>query len=202
MLIIGLTGGIGSGKSTAARYFAELGVPVVDADRIARELVEPGRPALDEIVQAFGTGILDARGRLRRDTLRHIVFAEPRRRKALEAILHPRVKEAMRRRLAVLDGSYCIAVIPLLVETGQRDLVDRVLVIDVPKPLQIERVRHRDGMSNDEISAIIQSQAGAQDRLAAADDVISNTGDVEDLKRVVRDLHRYYSELSRDSSVK
>jgi len=202
MLIVGLTGGIGSGKSTVAHLFAELGVPVVDADRIARDLVAPGQPALEAIAREFGAHVIDAEGRLKRDALRRIVFAEPGRRKALEAILHPRIKEAMRQRLAQMDGPYCIAVIPLLVETGQRDLVHRILVIDTPTALQYERVRRRDGLSDEEIGAIIRSQAGPQERLAAADDVVSNAGGLDDLKHAVNELHRYYSGLGRESAAK
>lgn len=197
MLIVGLTGGIGSGKSTVADRFAELGVPVVDADRIARELVEPGRPALAAIVREFGAQVIDSEGRLKREVLRRIAFTDPNRRMALEAILHPGIREAMGRRLAGIDAPYCIAVIPLLVETGQHDLVDRVLVVDLPPSLQVERVRRRDGMADHEIHAIIQSQATRQERLSAADDVLSNTGDAEQLKRAVRDLDRRYSALAR-----
>ena len=202
MLIVGLTGGIGSGKSTVAHYFAEFGVPVVDADRIAHELVAPGQPALDAIAREFGAQIIEDQGQLRREALRRIIFAEPRRRKALEAILHPRITEAMGRRLADISGPYCIAVIPLLVEAGPNDLVNRILVIDAPPSLQYERVRRRDGMTDNEISAIIQSQASRRERLAAADDVIANSGDIAALKHAVRDLHRRYTELGQDASVK
>lgn len=202
MLIVGLTGGIGSGKSTIAHLFSELGVPVVDADRIARDLVAPGQPALEAIARQFGARLIDAEGRLKRDALRRIVFAEPGRRKALEAILHPRIKEAMRRHLAQVDSPYCIAVIPLLVEADQRDLVHRVLVVDTPTSLQYERVRRRDGLSDEEIGAIIRSQADRQKRLAAADDVVSNAGGLDDLKREVNDLHRYYSGLGGESADK
>lgn len=202
MLIIGLTGGIGSGKSTAARYFSALGVPVVDADAIGRELVTPGRSALNEIVATFGPDVIDDHGRLRRDRLRRIIFAQPERRQALEHILHPKIRRVMRRRLAKMNAPYGIAVIPLLVETGQTDTVHRVLVIDAPPALQIARTRHRDGIQDQEIAAIIQSQAGREARLAAADDVIVNDGDLAQLKQAVTDLHRRYSELGRQPPVK
>lgn len=193
MLVVGLTGGIGSGKSTVAGFFSQLGVPVVDADAIAREVTAPGQPALAEIARSFGGEVLDEQGRLRRDRLRRIVFADAHRRGELEHILHPRIRNLMRRRLARIDAPYSVAVIPLLVETGQRDLVQRVLVVDSPPDLQYERIRRRDGMDDAEIGAIIHSQASREGRLAAADDVILNDGDLDTLKRRVIELHAVYS---------
>jgi dephospho-CoA kinase len=196
MLIVGLTGGIGSGKSTVSRCFSELGVPVVDADEIAREVVAPGQPALEEIGHAFGPSVMDDQGRLRRDRLRRLVFSDPAQRRRLEHILHPRIRQVMARRLARLSAPYCIVSIPLLVETDQRDMVHRVLVIDAPEALQYERIRRRDGASDADIAAIIATQAGREQRLAAADDVIVNDGDVDKLKQAVRHLHQHYSELT------
>lgn len=194
MLIVGLTGGIGSGKSTVTRCFSELGVPVLDADDIAREVVAPGQPALEEISRAFGPSVIDDQGRLRRDRLRRIVFSDPAQRRRLEHILHPRIRDLMGQRLARLTAPYCVISIPLLVETGQQDMVHRILVIDTPEALQYERIRRRDGASDAEIAAIIASQAGREERLAAADDVIVNDGDVDKLKQAVRRLHQHYSE--------
>jgi dephospho-CoA kinase len=202
MLIVGLTGGIGSGKSTAARCFGELGVPVVDADAIAREVVAPGQPGLDEITRAFGPDVIDPDGCLRRDRLRRLVFSDPARRRQLERILHPKIRAVMARRLAELDAPYCIAVIPLLLEAGQQDLVHRVLVIDLPEALQYERIRRRNDLSDADIAAIIASQAGQAERLAAADDVIVNDKDVATLKREVLRLNRYYAELGARSPAK
>lgn len=194
MLIVGLTGGIGSGKSTVTRCFSELGVPVLDADDIAREVVAPGQPALEEISRTFGPSVIDDQGRLRRDHLRRIAFSDPAQRRRLEHILHPRIRDLMGQRLARLTAPYCVISIPLLVETGQQDMVHRVLVIDTPEALQYERIRRRDGASDAEIAAIIASQAGREERLAAADDVIVNDGDVDKLKQAVRRLHQHYSE--------
>lgn len=199
MLKIGLTGGIGSGKSTVADYFAELGVPVIDADKIARELVEPGQPALAAIVKIFGRGMLDSNGRLDRARLRALVFDDIDRRKQLEAILHPLIRAGMRARAAALDASgvpYCILCIPLLLETGQTDLADRILVVDVPETLQYQRVRARDGLPDAQIAAIIAAQAGREQRLAAADDVIVNEGDLADVRRRVMEMHRRYLALA------
>ena len=202
MLIVGLTGGIGSGKSATAHCFRELGVPVVDADVIAREVVAPGQPALEEIARTFGPTVIDEQGQLRRDRLRHIVFADPARRHQLELILHPRIRNSMAQRLAQLSTPYCIASIPLLVETGQRDTVHRILVVDAPEALQYQRIRQRDGTSDAEISAIISSQAGRNERLAAADDILVNDKDLDNLKQAVLRLHQRYSELAAHESRK
>ena len=202
MLIVGLTGGIGSGKSTVTRCFTELGIPVVDADVIAREAVAPGQPALEEIARAFGPTVIDDQGGLRRERLRQIVFADPARRRQLELILHPRIRNIMGQRLAQIHAPYCIVSIPLLVETGQRDMVQRVLVIDAPEALQYARIRQRDGSSDAEITAIIASQAGREERLAAADDVIVNDGDPDKLKQAVMRLHQRYCDLAAHESPK
>ncbi len=202
MLIVGLTGGIGSGKSTAAHCFGELGVPVVDADIIAREVVAPGQPALEEIARTFGPTVIDEQGHLRRDRLRQMVFADPARRHQLELILHPRIRDVMAQRLARLSAPYCITSIPLLVETGQQDTVHRVLVIDAPEALQYQRIRQRDGSSDAQIGAIISSQAGRDERLAVADDIIVNDAGLDDLKQAVLRLHRRYSELAAHESYK
>jgi dephospho-CoA kinase len=196
MLVIGLTGGIGSGKSITADMFAARGIPVIDADVIARELVEPGMPALAEITARFGPRVIGADGRLDRNALRQQVFGDPVARADLESILHPRIRQRMRDRIDALDSPYCILVIPLLVETGQRDLVQRVLVVDAPEAVQRARVRRRDDLDSDEIEAVLQAQTDRQTRLAVADDVIHNDSDLSSLEAQVDALHRTYLQLA------
>jgi len=200
MLIIGLTGGIGSGKSTVAGYFAQRGIPVIDADELARTLVEPGSPAAGEIAGVFGPNILLPDGSLDRLQLRKLVFADPARRRDLEAILHPRVYAEMRRRTRWLRSPYCIWVVPLLVETGETAQVDRVLVIDAPESLQRERVRSRDGMDDETLEAILRSQASRAERLQAADDVIVNNADIAHLQQQISLLHQRYLDLANAAS--
>ncbi|HWQ95267.1 MAG TPA: dephospho-CoA kinase [Gammaproteobacteria bacterium] len=192
---VGLTGGIGSGKSTVAGLFAKLGTPVLDADVIARELVIPGTSALACIVEAFGADILTAQGTLDRPRLRRIIFSDPARRKALEAILHPPIRAAMRERVAKLAGPYCVLCIPLLLETGQETEVDRILVVDTPHSLQYRRVMARDGLSAAEAAAILRAQIGWRERLARADDVIVNDKGFAELERRVSELDRLYRNL-------
>src|SRR5690625_774482 len=152
---VGLTGGIGSGKSTAAKFFSELGAPVIDTDIIARELVEPNQPALAEIITVFGDKILTANGTLHRERLHKLVFEDERSRLRLEAILHPRIFQEMHRRATRLTAPYCIFVIPLLFETAHERWVDRVLVIDIPKAVQRQRIKARDKLSDTQIDAIL-----------------------------------------------
>jgi dephospho-CoA kinase len=193
---VGLTGGIGSGKSTVANLFAELGVPIIDADRVAREVVEPGERALEEVVAAFGPGVLEPTGRLDRAALRARIFANEQDRTRLEAILHPRIRARMETLAEEASAPYCVLCIPLLVETRQLDLVDRVLVVDAPEELQVARVCARDGLAADSVQAILRAQAPREARLAAADDVVRNGGDVADLRRQVEALHRRYLALT------
>ncbi|MGX2039909.1 dephospho-CoA kinase [Methylocaldum sp. MU1018] len=196
MLIIGLTGGIGCGKSTVAELFADKGVPILDADVIARELVEPGRPAFEAIKQRFGTVILK-NGRLDRAKLREIVFSDPEAKRWLEALLHPLVYSEIGQRITTLSAPYCLVVVPLLLETGQRALVDRLLVVDCPEDIQRRRVQLRDGLSEKQIDPIMASQIGRSERLAAADDVLENTADEADLAEKVERLHQLYLTLGR-----
>lgn len=201
MLIIGLTGGIGSGKSTVAQRFAELGIPVIDADIISRELVSPGQPALEEIAQQFGADILLPSGELDRAQLRQLVFSQPNARKKLEAILHPRVRAEVHRRVAALQDSnpppaYCILCVPLLIESGWQDLVQRILVVDTDRERQIQRTQQRDQLSRQQINAIIDSQADRDTRLAAADDIITNTGDLQALQAQIESLYQRYLQLA------
>jgi dephospho-CoA kinase len=197
MLVVGLTGGIGSGKTTVANLFSALGAPLIDADVIARELVAPGSPVLNEIIDCFGADVLDPRGDLDRLRLRQRVFTDPGQRRRLEAILHPRIRAEIARQIGRLDAPYCIVSIPLLVETAQTDLVDRILVVDCPPELQRERVARRDGWGEDEITGAMQAQATRAERLAAADDVIVNDRDLDALRDRVISLHRDYIERAR-----
>lgn len=191
-LRIGLTGGIASGKTTAARYFAARGIPVIDADELARIVVEPGQPALEAVVREFGRGVLDADGRLDRRGLRQTVFADPDRRRRLEQILHPAIRGEMMRQATAAAGPYVILAIPLLVEGGRATAVDRVLVVDCPPALQRERLLQRDAETPERAEAMLAAQATREQRLAAADDVIVNDGTLAELEAAVDRLdHRY-----------
>ncbi len=200
MLRIGLTGGIGSGKSTVAELFARRGVPVIDTDVLAREVVVPGQPALAEIARTFGHDVLDPNGQLDRSRLRERVFDDPAARRTLEAILHPRIRAAVQTRLARLKAPYCVIVVPLLVETNFVDLVDRVLVVDTEERQRIERTRARDRVPADAVRQIIAAQATREQRLAAADDVITNNGTLADLERQVDRLHAQYLALAENKA--
>jgi len=196
MLVIGLTGGIASGKSTASRFFQEQGIHVIDADIIARELTKPGQAALQQIVENFGKDILDDRQQLKRTKLRNIVFNDQASRHKLEAILHPLIKAEMRKRLKAIDDPYCILAIPLLIETDQTSMVDRVLLIDTDTDLQIQRLRRRDGLDDQTIAAVLRAQATREQRLAIADDVICNNASVEDFAHQLREIHQRYLHLA------
>lgn len=199
-MIVGLTGGIGSGKSAAADLFAAKGVELVDTDVLAREVVEPGTPALAAIAEHFGDEILGADGGLDRAKLRAIVFAQPAEKDWLEALLHPLISELLRSRLASFQGSYCLLVSPLLLETEQAALVDRILVIDIDRQGQLQRTLRRDGSSQATVEAIIDSQISREERLARADDIISNQGTLEDLARAVDQQHARYLQLSETTA--
>lgn len=196
-LVIGLTGGIGSGKTTVANGFEKLGVPLIDADLIARELVEPGRTALEEVRAVFGAECLTKEGRLDRAHIRQRIFSDDSLRQRLEAILHPVIRKRIKALTAEIKAAYCIVVIPLLLETGQNDLVDRILVVDAPEKEQLKRVAARDKLSHNAIIRIMQTQADRETRLAAADDIIVNNSDLETLTSHIRSLHRRYLELSK-----
>ena len=193
--ILGLTGGIGSGKSAAAEHFAALGVHVVDADHAARWVVEPGRPALSKIAEHFGEHVLQADGQLNRGALRTLVFSEPEQRRWLEALLHPLIREEIANNLAQAQSPYAILVSPLLIESGQHSTTQRVLVIDVPQALQIQRTLKRDNTSEEQVHAILKVQASREDRLRHADDVLTNDRDLEALKTEVERLHHFYLTL-------
>lgn len=193
-LRIGLTGGIASGKSVVAGLFAARGVPVIDTDRIAREVVEPGQPALARVVEAFGDGVLDEAGRLDRRALRERVFADPGDRRRLEGILHPAIMAELEEQSAAAGGDYQVLVIPLLVEGGRSEAVDRVLVVDCPVETQLERLRARDEETEAGARAMLAAQASREQRLAAADDVIINDGSLEALENRVAELDAQYRE--------
>ncbi|MGB7934390.1 MAG: dephospho-CoA kinase [Gammaproteobacteria bacterium] len=195
-LIVGLTGGIGSGKSIVAVIFQQLGIPVIDADVIAHALVEPGQPALGEIIKTFGPDSVDASGVLDRNRLRKLVFSDAEKRRRLEAILHPKIRREITALTANIQTPYCIVVIPLLLETDQRDLVDRILVVDAGVDNQIARVTMRNGLPRHEIIAVIAAQASRDNRLAAADDVINNDGSLDELADQVRAHHEKYLEIA------
>ena len=195
-LRVALTGGIASGKSTVADLFAARGVPVIDTDLIAREVVEPGTPALAAVVEAFGPEVLGADGRLDRRRMRERIFGDAAARRRLEGILHPAIRAEMARRSLAAGGPYQVLVIPLLAEGGRRDHVDRVLLVDVPEELQVERLMRRDGVSREQAAASLGAQAGRAARLAIADDVILNTGRADDLDHEVTALDGKYRKLA------
>ena len=196
-LLIGLTGGIATGKSAVADIFASLGVPVFDTDRIARDVVEPGTPTLGKLVEVFGADILDQSGRLDRARMRARVFADPAQRHLLESIVHPAIREELARRSAAVTGSYQVHVIPLLVESGRSSAYDRVLVVDCPREQQMARLLARDGSDPEQARRILAAQASREARLSVADDVIVNTGTLEELRDFVRTLHGNYAMLAR-----
>lgn len=193
--ILGLTGGIGSGKSAAAQCFVDLGIHLVDADQAARWVVEPGRPALAQIAEHFGGGVLQADGTLDRAALRELIFKDPQQRVWLEGLLHPLIREEIRAYLARAESPYAILVSPLLLETSQHQMVQRVLVIDVPETLQIERTVSRDKTNEEQVRAILKVQASREERLSRADDVIVNDRDPAWLKSEVERLHHFYLTL-------
>jgi len=195
---VALTGGIASGKSEAARRFAAIGASVIDADVVAREIVQPGMPALAEIADAFGAQMLDAEGSLERAEMRALIFGDAEARRRLEAILHPRVRAEMLVRTDAATGPYVLLVIPLLVETAGYDWVDRVVVVDVPREIQLARAIARDRMAPSLAEAMIDAQASREQRLAAADDVIDNSGAPDALDAQISSLHARYLDLARN----
>ncbi|KMM86848.1 dephospho-CoA kinase [Pseudomonas taetrolens] len=193
--ILGLTGGIGSGKSAAAHHFAALGVHVVDADHAARWVVEPGRPALAKIAAHFGDGVLQADGQLDRSALRALIFSDPEQRRWLEALLHPLIRDEIANNLAQAQSPYAILVSPLLIESGQYSTTQRILVIDAPQALQVQRTLLRDNTSEQQIQAILKVQASREERLLHADDVLVNDSDLKALQTEVERLHHFYLTL-------
>ncbi len=199
MLIIGLTGGIGSGKSTVANMFANLGVPIIDMDRIARDIVAPGQAALKHIVNAFGEELINEDGQLDRQRLRNIIFDSTEKRQQLEAILHPLIRQETEHQLTSVQAPYCIIVIPLLLESDQRSLVNRILVVDAPESMQKSRTMQRDGITASQVEKILASQIDRQSRRKAADDIIENSGDLDTLRSQVASLDHQYRLLADKS---
>ena len=193
MYVVAITGGIGSGKTTIANQFAALGIEVVDADLIAREVVAPGTPALAAIVNHFGAEMLTEQGLLDRRALRERIFSDPAAKSWLNALLHPIIRSEMLRQCAAVSSPYCLLVVPLLVENRLTELADRVLVIDVDEATQIERTCRRDGVSREQAQAILASQANRSERLAMADDVLDNqSGTTETIRARILALHETY----------
>ena len=193
---VGLTGGIASGKSTVADMFSELGIPVIDTDVIAREVVAPGQPALDEICDRFGKHLIDAAGNLDRAAMRKEVFADDDARLDLEAILHPRIGAETRRQADAAGGTYQLIVVPLLTKSPLVRFVDRVLVVDCDEDTQIKRLLARDAETVSQARRILKAQASRQERLAIADDVIENNSDLVELRAAVTQLDRKYRRLA------
>jgi dephospho-CoA kinase len=197
-LRIGLTGGIASGKSTVAQRFADLGVPVIDADVAARAVVASGTPGLARVIERFGPGVLAQNGELDRRALRDLIFSNPGARRDLESVLHPLIRTDMEKSADQAVGPYIVMAIPLLIEGGPSDRVDRILVVDVDEAVQLRRVMERDGCTTEQARAILASQASRSARLAAADDVLQNAGTVTDLRQAVDRLHERYLRLAEN----
>ncbi len=192
MYVVGLTGGIGSGKTAASDYLASLGIVVVDADVIARDIVAIGQPALIAIAQHFGSAIFHADGSLNRSALRNIVFNQPTQRKVLEAITHPAIRQDIQRRIAASVSPYTLLVSPLLFESGQHQLAHRNLVIDASEDLQRQRASTRDGVNAEQINSIMAAQLTRSERNQRADDIVINQGDLHDLYRQLDTVHQQY----------
>jgi|SRR5580692_4093266 dephospho-CoA kinase len=195
MLIIGLTGGIGSGKSTVAKLFEKKGIAVIDTDQLARDITRPEKPALKKIIEKFGTDILLPNATLDRTKLRKLIFEDDHKRIWLEQLLHPMIRDELREQIQAAQSPYCIVMIPLLIETAPNPLINRILVVDAEKEEQLERAATRDNQTGSQIYSILSKQATRAQRLKAADDVISNMGTLEDLQGQVDALHKYYMSL-------
>ena len=199
--VIGLTGGIGCGKSTVADLFASQGIVVVDTDAIAHELTGEGGAAMPEIRDAFGSGVLSSRGALDRAAMRRLAFSDPAARKRLEGILHPQIRTEAELRCRAASSPYVLLMVPLLIESGAyRQRINRLLVVDCDEALQVSRVMERSGLSAAEVQGIMVTQVSRSERLAVADDVISNDGDVLTLDQQVGALHQAYLRLAQDES--
>lgn len=199
MLIVGLTGGIGCGKSRVSRIFQQLGVPVIDSDEIAHQLVVPGSEALEALTTTFGEAYLLPSGQLNRSLLRQRIFSDPEAKQRLEAILHPRIQQAMHEQAAQFQAApYLLFVIPLLFEAGWQGLVGRILVVDCPPEVQLARLMSRDRITRGEARQMIRHQLDRQLKLSAADDIIDNSGDPDALPPIVATLHQRYLQLAAD----
>ncbi len=197
--VVVLTGGIAAGKTAVSDLFAGRDVPVIDTDQIAHEIVEPGQPALKQIAEAFGPEFLGADGRLDRRKMRNAIFSNPQQKARLEGILHPAIVAEADRRIAQTEAPWCILVVPLLTETSLLPSIDRVLVVDVEESVQIERVMARDKISQQQAQSILAAQTSRRQRLALADDVLDNSGSLDQLKTAVNELHRKYATLANST---
>lgn len=198
--IVGLTGGIASGKSLAADFFAQLGVAVVDTDIVAREVVKRGAPAVEEIRQAFGDAVIAPDGSLDRSRMRDIVFNDDQKRRELESILHPRIRDEAFRQVAEANGPYVIVVVPLLFESPMKEAMDRIVVVDCSEETQLRRLMARDSESREQACRIMATQASRSERLSIADDVLQNEGDMESVRQAVQQLHTHYLELAHQKT--
>lgn len=200
MLKIGLTGGIASGKSTASQLFSELGITIIDADIIARALVQPGQACYNKIIDVFGNHILSSNGTLNRKQLRQIIFSSPSAKQQLEQILHPPIRQQLVAQSEQCSSPYCILSVPLLIEANMQDIVDRILLIDIEPSLQLERLRQRDKLTVADSQAIIDSQCDRTQRVALSDDIISNNNAIDSLQQSVNKLHQKYLILAQLSA--
>ncbi len=194
--VIGLTGGIACGKTTASNFFAEQGIEIIDADIAAREVVAPGEPALTEIATRFGDEVLQPDGSLDRKKMRELVFADADKRKQLEAILHPRIRQRLRKQLEQAKGPYVIFSVPLMFESGLDQLTDRVLVIDVSPEVQRQRLIERDGSSVEQANAIVSAQMPREERNSRADDIVDNSTNLDDFISQLTSIHAVYLQLA------
>ena len=199
MLVIGLTGGIGSGKTAVSDIFKDFGIEIIDADLASRVVVKPGTPALQEIKELYGSEILTYKGALDRAKLREIIISDPKQKKRVESILHPYIGEQMNQEIMNVKSEYSIMVAPLLLETNTQQICSRVLVVDVPEELQIERTSSRDNVSDDHVKKIISIQINRKDRLEKADDVIVNDGSKAELYNKVEKLHKRYLQIAKEN---
>ena len=204
MLIVGLTGGIASGKTTATTFFSSRNVPVIDADLIVHALLKSGTKSNAEIINTFGADIVQHDDELDRKKLRQLIFSDTQKRQQLEAILHPEVRREIKSLISQITAnnttaSYCIVCIPLLIETQQQDLAHRILVIDTPEEIQIQRLRQRDNFTDTEIKNILSSQATRNERCTAADDIIINNLDIEHFNKQLNKIHETYLTLAENS---
>lgn len=197
MLVVAVTGGIGSGKSTVAELFKAKGIPVIDTDSVARELVRPGQPLLQQIITEFGYAYLDAHGQLDREALRKRIFSDSQARHKLESLMHPAIHTEVMAQLRNTRAAYCLILIPLLAQTRQHYLYDRILLVDAPESVRVQRAAKRDQQDPDAIKGIIASQASREAMLAMADDVLDNSGSLDNLATEVDALHREYLALAK-----
>jgi dephospho-CoA kinase len=197
-LVVGLTGGIGSGKTVVSDHLKSLGVPIIDTDVIAREIVEPNSPTLKKLAERFGQAVINQDGSLNRDELRQIAFSSKENKRALDSITHPAIREICTQRIVAVTQCYCLVVVPLLVGSAFIDQMDRILVVTAERETKVKRVMTRSNLTRQEVDKIMASQSTDQQRLEIADDVIANDGTIEDAQRAAEELHVKYLKLASD----